>query len=150
MKYTEEIIIDSPREKVIALYDNPDYYPDWMAGLQKFEVLEGEANQPGSKSMYKFKMGKREMEMTETITKRDLPDEIERQYVSKGVLNIQKTRFEKVGENKTRLLTEDEFQFNGILMKLIAFLMPGTFKKQTRKYLADFKDFVESDHSDNR
>jgi len=29
-------------------------------------------------------------------------------------------------------------------MKMMAFIMPGAFKKQTRKYLTDFKNFVES------
>ena len=28
-------------------------------------------------------------------------------------------------------------------MKIIALLMPGAFKKQSMKYLSDFKDFVE-------
>jgi hypothetical protein len=29
-------------------------------------------------------------------------------------------------------------------MKLIGWLMPGAFKKQSQKYLNDFKDFAEN------
>jgi hypothetical protein len=37
---------------------------------------------------------------------------------------------------------EQEFQFKGF-MKIIGFLFPGAFKKQSLKYLVDFKQFAE-------
>ena len=41
-------------------------------------------------------------------------------------------------------VSESEFQFQGFGMKLFGFLMPGAFKKQSQKYLNDFKNFVEN------
>jgi len=41
-------------------------------------------------------------------------------------------------------VSESEFEFAGFGMKLIGFLMPGAFKKQSLKYLTDFKDFAEN------
>ena len=88
-------------------------------------------------------MGKREIEMIETITTRNLPDEFSGTYEAKGVFNILKVTFVKVSDTKTKYITEEEFQFKGF-MKLMAFLMPGAFKKQSLKYMTAFKNFAES------
>ncbi len=144
MKYTCEIEINRPIEKVIALFDNPDNLKKWMEGLEHFEHLSGEMGQPGAKSRLKFKMGKREMEMIETITVRNLPEEFSGTYQMNGGFNIVKNKFSVVSENKTKYSTESEFQFKNIAMKLLSLLMPGLFKKQSMKYLESFKKFVES------
>ena len=143
MKYTTDIEIEKPIEKVIELFDNPDNMSKWMEGLQSFEHLSGTPGQPGAKSKLKFKMGKREVEMIETITVRNLPDEFSGTYEAKGVFNIVKNRFEKLSDTKTKYITDNEFQFKGF-MKLIAFFMPGAFQKQSYKYLELFKSFAES------
>lgn len=143
MKYSAEIEINKPIDKVIELFDNPDNLYKWMEGLQSFEHVSGTAGQPGAKSKLKFKMGKRDVEMIETVITRNLPDEFTGSYEVKGVYNIVKNRFQKIDDNKTRYITEQEFQFKG-LMKCIAFLMPGAFKKQSMKYLTAFKNFAES------
>ena len=143
MKYTTEIDINKPIEKVIELFDNPDNMGQWMEGLLSFEPLSGTPGQPGAKSRLKFKMGKREIEMTETILTRNLPDEFTGTYEAKGVFNIVKNKFVQLTDKKTRYITEQEFQFKGF-MKIIAFLMQGAFKKQSMKYLTDFKKFAET------
>jgi len=142
MKFTAEIEINKHIDQVIELFDNADNLSKWMEGLVRFEHLSGTPGQPGAKSKLKFKMGSREIEMIETITVRNLPHEFTGTYEAKGVFNIVKNRFEKISENKTRYITGQEFQFKGF-MKIIAFLMPGAFKKQSMKYLNDFKNFVE-------
>jgi uncharacterized membrane protein len=142
MKYTSEIEINSPIDKVIQLFDNTDNMDKWMKGLQSFEHISGKPGEVGSKSRLKFKMGKREIEMIETITVRNLPDEFSGTYEAKGVFNIVKNKFAALPGNRTKYVSEQEFQFSGF-MKIIALLMPGAFKKQSMKYLIDFKDFVE-------
>lgn len=143
MKYSAEIEINKPVDKVIELFDNPDNMYKWMKGLQSFEHISGTAGRPGAKSRLKFKMGKRDIEMVETILVRNLPDEFTGTYEVKGVYNIVKNKFQKIDERKTRYITEQEFQFKGF-MKCIAFLMPGAFKKESMKHLVNFKNFAES------
>lgn len=142
MKYSVEIEINQPIAKVIELFDNVDNMKQWMEGLQSFEHISGTAGQVGAKSKLLFKMGSREIEMIETITVRNLPAEFSGTYETKGVFNILRNKFQSIGENKTKYISEQEFQFGGF-MKLIGFLMPGTFKKQSMKYLHDFKNFAE-------
>lgn len=144
MKYTCEIEINQPIDKVIELFDNAENLKKWMEGLQSFEHLSGEPGRPGAKSRLKFKMGKREMEMIETVTVRNLPEEFSGTYVMNGVFNIVKNKFVPLSFNKTNYVTEQEFQFHNPMMKLMAFLMPGMFKKQSMKFLESFKKFAES------
>ncbi|MBA5629854.1 SRPBCC family protein [Moheibacter lacus] len=146
MKYSQEITIDAPIQKVIQLFDDPDQMDKWMKGLISFEHLSGTQGQPGAKSKLKFQMGKREIEMIETITVRNLPHEFSGTYDAKGVHNIVKNYFEEISENQTRYTTENEFQMKGF-MKIMAWLMPGAFKKQSLQYLKDFKAFVERTNS---
>jgi hypothetical protein len=142
MKYTVEIEINAPVSKVIELFDAPDNLYKWMEGLQSFEHLSGTPGQPGAKSRLQYKMGKREIEMIETVIVRNLPEEFSGSYEAKGVYNIVKNKFIFVSPQKTLYVTEQEFHFDGF-MKVFAFLMPVVFKKQSMKYLKAFKTFVE-------
>ena len=74
LDYTTTIVIDLPRDKVVALFDEPANLQKWQRGLLSFEPLSGQEGQAGAKSKLVFQMGKRRMEMIETITRRDLPD----------------------------------------------------------------------------
>ncbi len=143
MKYSVSITIDKPVDEVIALFDNVDNMKKWMDGLESYKPISGTAGEVGAKSRMEFKMGKREIKMVETITAKNLPEEFTATYEAKGVFNIVKNSFEPLPGNKTKYSTEQKFQFKGF-MKLIGLLMPGAFKKQSMKYLKDFKAFAES------
>jgi hypothetical protein len=143
MKYKSEIDINLPIARVIELFDNPDNMKKWMKGLQSFEHISGTPGQPGAKSKLKFKIGKREIEMIETITVRNLPDEFTGTYEAKGVFNIVKNYFVDLGNGKTKYMNENEFRFKGV-MKFFALIMPGAFKKETLKQLTNFKNFAEN------
>ncbi|HEX9979081.1 MAG TPA: SRPBCC family protein [Flavobacterium sp.] len=143
MKFTTQIEINKPIDKVVQLFDNPENLQKWMEGLIGFQQFFGVPGHPGAKSKLKFRMGSREIEMIETITVRNLPHEFTGTYETNGVFNTVSNRFEKISETSTRYLSESEFHFTGV-MKVIAFLMPRTFKKQSMKHLQDFKKFVES------
>ena len=144
MKYTVETEINLPIARVVELFDDPENLKHWQPGLISFEPISGTPGQPGAKSKLKYKMGKRDIEMVETITVRNLPDEFSGTYEAKGVFNIVKNYFRPVSESKTKYINENEFQFKGF-MKLIGFLMPGAFRKESEKYLLQFKEFAEKE-----
>src|SRR5690606_29040652 len=143
MKFSVSIEIDKPLDDVIRLFDDPDNLYKWMEGLESFEHLDGVPGQIGARSRLRFKMGKREFEMIETITERDLPRSFEGTYDADGVVNVVRNKFEPLGDGRTLYTSENEFQFRGF-MKLVALVMPGAFRKQSMKYLEDFKRFAES------
>ncbi len=142
MKYTTEIVVDLPRDEFIRKLDNPENMKHWQRGLVGYEVLSGKPGEEGARMDLKYKMGKREIEMVETIIKSNFPEEFHATYDAKGVHNIQRNFF-KEEDGKTRWISESEFQFSNFGMKLMGFLMPGAFKKQSMKYAQDFKNFAE-------
>jgi len=142
MNYNLDIIIRKPVKEVVALFDNPENMKHWQPGLISFEVLEGTPGQPGARSRLHYKMGKREVKMIETIEKRNLPDEFTGTYKAKGVFNRITNRFMIEGEGNTKYVSEVEFRFSGF-MRIIAMIMPGAFRKQTYKYMEQFRDFCE-------
>lgn len=144
MKYSNEVIINQPLNRVIELFDSEENLFKWQPELISFEHFSGEKGEVGAKSKLKYKMGKREVEMIETITVKDLPKEFSGTYETKGVWNEVKNYFEVVDENTTKWHSDCHFKFSGF-MNLMAFFMPGSFRKQSQKYLDQFKVFAESD-----
>ena len=143
MKYKLEIEINLPRSKVIELFDNPDNMKHWQPGLVSFEPVSGIPGEVGAKSKIKFKMDKREIDMIETITSRNLPDEFSGTYEAKGIWNEIRNYFHEVDPDKTKWISENEFKGTNLMMKVMLFLMPGAFKKQSLTYMKNFKQFAE-------
>lgn len=144
MKYKSSIDIDLPRKRVVELFDSSENMKQWMPGLESYEHLSGEPGKEGAKAKLRFKMGRRDMEMVETITTNNLPEEMHGTYEVSGTLNVQENFFEEISPEKSRWISVNEFKFNGLGMKLMGWLMPGAFKKQTHKYMEEFKRFAES------
>ncbi len=142
MKYTNELVIDLPRDRVIELFDSSENLVKWQPGLRSFEHLSGDPGQPGAKSKLLFDQGRRTVEMIETITHRDLPDQFAATYEAPGVMNWSSNRFEEIAPDKTRWVAENEFQFSGF-MRFLAPFMRGAFPKQTQEFMEKFKEFAE-------
>ena len=142
MHYSVTVEIDLPRERVIELFDNPDNMPHWQPSLLSFTHLTGEAGQAGATSELKYQMGKREVVMIETITERNLPNTFSATYETKGVWNQVSNHFVEQ-DGKTLWTINTVFKCTGIL-RIMAWLMPGMFKKQTTADMLSFKAFAES------
>lgn len=143
MEYTCEIDIDLPRSRVIELFDDPDNLPKWQDGLKSFTHKSGDVGQAGAKSDIVFQMGKRRVDMVETIETRNLPDEFTGIYTAKGMWN-RNANFFTENAGKTRWRQDNEFRCSGFMMRAMAFFMPGMFKKQSMKFMVAFKNFAEA------
>ncbi len=146
MKYTCSIDINSPIEKVVNLWQDETYFHKWQDGFQSIEHLSGERNVVGAKSRIIIE-GKQRIELIETILTNNLPTEKIGLYEHIHMTNTQASRFMAIDEKKTRYTSEVEYtKFNGIMIKIMAKLFPGQFKKQSQKWMENFKAFVESQH----
>ena len=143
MKYKTETIIEMHRDAVIKKMDNIDNMKHWQRGLVDAEHISGTPGEIGAKMKMNYKFGKREMELVETITKQSFPEEFHATYDSKGMHNIQENYFEETPQGYTKWVSKSEFVANSFMLKAMMFLMPGAFKKQSKKYMDDFKNFVE-------
>lgn len=144
MEYTQEITVNVPRARFIELFDDPANLSKWQEGLISFEPLSGVPGQPGATSRLTFKRGRGTMEMTETITRRELPDLFEGTYDAKGVHNICRNEFQEAGPGATRWVAHNVFEFTGA-MKIVGVLFGRSFPKASFKYLEAFRAFAESE-----
>ena len=144
MKYSIDIIIEKPLDEVIQKLDNVDNMKHWQKGLVATEHISGTPGEIGAKMQMKYKMGKREFDLTETITKRNFPHEFHATYTAKGMHSHQENFFESTNDGYTKWTSTSEFKPGNFMMKVMAFLMPGAFKKQSMTYMVDFKNFVET------
>ena len=143
MKYTIELDVNQSRAKILELMDDPDNLFKWQEGIQSFDIVSGEQGQVGTVSKQRHKMGKREIEMTETITARNLPDEFSAVYEADNVWNQIENFFSENADGSTHWKLTSEFRCTGF-MKVMCWVFPGMFKKQTQKFMNDFKNFAES------
>lgn len=93
MKYKGSIIINKPQSKVAELFSYPDNLKEYQDGFQKKELVSGQMGQAGAVSKMYYKYGKRDMELTETITKNNLPYSFEAFYHHKHMNNTMKCKF---------------------------------------------------------
>ena len=143
MEYTTEIIIEKPLQEVAKKMNSAENMKHWQEGLVSAEHISGTPGEFGAKMKLQYNFGKRKMELIETITKHDFPNEFHATYTTKGVRNIQQNYFESTPEGHTKWVSKNEFQPTNFMMNAMLFLMPGAFKKQTKKYMTNFKNFAE-------
>ncbi|MGS2727831.1 SRPBCC family protein [Psychroserpens sp. BH13MA-6] len=143
MQYTTEIKVNVPLEEFIRKMDNVENMKHWQRGLVSAEHISGDPGQLGAKMQLNYKFGRRRMQLIETITKRNLPNEFHANYTTKSMHNIQKNFFEKTNDGFTKWTSKNEFLPLNLVMRILLYLMPSAFKKQSMKYMQDFKNFAE-------
>ncbi|MFD4027855.1 SRPBCC family protein [Streptomyces sp. NPDC058576] len=153
MKYTVSIEIALPRERVVHLLADPAHLPEWLRGLVLHEPLSGVHGQVGTTSRVVLQTGQRQMECTETITRREPADlhgipqgsvvHFDREIVGEGMWSAVRDRLTEAGPQTTLWESENEYRFSGLPMRLVGFLVPGVFRKQSLRHMRDFKAFAE-------
>lgn len=144
MKFNGSLEINKPPSIVSELFANPAYLGEYQDGFVKKELVSGEAGQEGTVSRLYYQDKNRDMVLTETITKNNLPDSIEAFYHHKHMDNTMKCNFISISDERTRFEYEFEYtRINWFLPKLIAILFPGMYRKQGEKWMRKFKEFVE-------
>ena len=153
MKYTVSIEIALPRERVVQLLADPAHLPKGLRGLVLHEPVSGMHGQTGTKSRVVMQTGQQKMELTETITRREpanlhgIPRDcvvhFEREIVTRGMWCAARERLTESGPETTLWVSENEYRFSGLLMRLVGLFMPGAFRKQSQQHMQDFKAFAE-------
>ena len=134
MRYTLAIEIALPRQQVLHLLEDPSHRPKWLRGLVPHEPQVGEDGQVGTVSKIVFRSGKKDMELTETITRREpqnlqnlSPDRVvhfEREIEANGMWSAAREQLSESGQNSTLWVNENEFRFSGVMRCLAPLMRP--------------------------
>ncbi|GAA0583642.1 SRPBCC family protein [Kribbella sandramycini] len=153
MKYTNSIEIALPQAQVAQLLADPAKVAHWLRDIVFHEALNGPYGQVGSTSRVVFQSGKRQMECTETITRRDPADvtaipagavvHFDREITAPGMTSVVRDRLTALTPESTRWESDSEFHFTTLPMRAMALLLPRMFRNQSQQHLEDFKAFAE-------
>ncbi len=144
MKFNCSVTINASLEKVLDLFVDTENLKEWQSGFKGMEHLKGIPGEPGAQSRLTYLVGKRQIDLLETIKVNNLPEEFTALYEAQTMVNTMTNRFVELEDGRTRYDAFVEYtQFNGFMPKVMAFLMPGVFRKQTLKWLFQFRDFAE-------
>ena len=88
MRYEMELEVDVPRERLVELFLDQDNLMKWQPDLLSVEVLSGEPGEVGTKTMQVNRQGKRTLDIIETITVMNPPEEFCATYEAGPVWNL--------------------------------------------------------------
>jgi phage-related protein len=143
MKYSSEIIVDLSLKEFIKKFDNAENMKHWQRGLISVEHISGEPGMVGAKMKLNYIVEKRKMEIVETITHSKFPYEFHGTYSTKGIDNLQENYFVEIANGHTKWTSTSEFLPLNFSMRAMLWFMPKAFKKQSMRYMKDFKNFAE-------
>ena len=144
MKFKLELPIHKPRADVWKAFDNTENIKKWQPTLIKFEPVSGTPGQPGAISKLTYEEGGREFTLVEKITHRDEPSSFDGIYENNFIDNIVRNKFIERGQHQTLWVTETEFRFKTLIMKIMGPLMKKNFVARTQKDMERFKEMAES------
>ena len=144
MKFKLELPIHKPRADVWKAFDNTENIKKWQPTLIKFEPVSGTPGQPGAISKLTYEEGGREFTLIEKITHCNEPSSFDGIYENNFTDNIVRNKFIERGQHQTLWVTETEFRFKTLIMKIMGPMMKKNFIARTQKDMERFKEMAES------
>ncbi len=146
MELGNQILINAPRDFVASYLRRSDHFDKWQDDFQSATLLNGDRDQVGAQTRLLYKFGKSDMELKETIRENNLPHNFEALYEHKHMDNLMFSSFEDIDGKSTLYSTKVNYiELKGFMIKIMAKLFSGKFKKGPEKWMQQFKVFVESE-----
>jgi len=144
VKFRFQIEIDRNIEEVCAVFGNPRNTLKWLEGLRSTELISGTYGEVGAKCRIVFESAAGKLEMTEMVTVKNLPKQYSTTYEGTGYFSWSNHYFEKIDEQTTYYILEQEVELHGAF-KAAGFLLKGTIRRHVKRTVASFKKFVEAE-----
>lgn len=141
MKYTTEIEIKAPLEKVAAMLGDHEQMLKWIKEVESYQPISGTPRQEGAKTLLHVNAGK-QMEVTETITKVNFPYRFTAHYEMPDGSLVIDNMLQASTPALTRYVLNHYFKFNGT-MKVVTALLKPAFVKHSERMMKDFKELAE-------
>jgi uncharacterized membrane protein len=144
MKFKLETIINKPRVDVWKAFENIENLQKWQPTLIKHELMSGVLGQPGAATKLTYEEGGREFSLVEKLIRRAEPNEITSVFESVYADNVVENKFIEQGQDQTLWVTETEYTFKTLVMKVMGNILKKNYIKRTQREIERFKEMVES------
>jgi uncharacterized protein YndB with AHSA1/START domain len=143
MKYNIELIIDKSRQQVWQAFNDTERLKDWQTSLSVIELISGTPGHPGVEYRLTFDEKGREYSLVERILSCQEPESLLQSYENKFSVNTVKNSFLEQGKDQTIWVTETEYNFKTLLMKILGPVYKKNLVARTQRDMAQFKEMVE-------
>jgi uncharacterized membrane protein len=145
MNYRIELIINKPRNEVWQAFHDPERMKAWQTSLTSIELINGIAGQPGAESKLTFAEKGREFSLFERITACQEHERLDQMYENEFSLNTVQNSFLEQGQSQTLWITETEYKFKTLLMKLMGPVYKKNLAARTQRDMERFKEMIEKE-----
>ncbi|MFD2552611.1 SRPBCC family protein [Bizionia sediminis] len=149
MTYTLETTIHVSLETFMKKFNNPENLKHWQRNIVAYDFITGVYGQTGSKMRLHYRINDKDFYFIQTMSHVSLPHELDMSFQNEGVVSFQKNQFKAISDTKTLWISENTIVPTSLKMRLMLIFMPNAFKKQSKQYFNDFKNFAEHDISVN-
>ena len=135
--------IQAPLEFVTRLFEDRSQLPHWQHGFISDEKIKD--GKEGMQYKLVYRAGNRNITLTETIIRSELPAHYDVVLRMKGMKNIVQNSFSANGTNTTLWEVQHTFRFRWLMM-LIGPGMKKGLEKQSEMLMQHFKAFAEREY----
>ncbi len=144
MRLHFEIELNAPRDDVWGAFHNLANLPRWQPTFVSFEPLSGRPGEPGATSKLVYIENGRTIEMIETVETRRERAEFSGRYVTSHGTNSIQNRFDEKSRDQTLWTVDVDFEFRGLLMRVMGLFIGGMIRRRLLTDLTRFKDKLEA------
>jgi len=144
MKKSFELTIHQPIDVVWQAFSNPYYLKYWQPNLQNYQHQSGSVGSVGATSRLKYVELGQEICMTETILANQPMSEFSAVYTSRFGNSVMRHFFLSADSVHTCWKIDVQFEWQGLLGKLVGSFAQETMQKRFGHDFTQFKNFVEN------
>ena len=142
-KYTAQIDIAQPVERVFAYLDDEKHATEWIGGLVSIEAITEGGNRVGAKAKHVYEENGRTIEMVEETLIYQPNKQVKIKGITDGFELTAQYTLEPIA-NGTRLHYESETTMHSLFMKLLSPIINASSKKRVETDLERLKRLLEA------
>ncbi|HEX7304599.1 SRPBCC family protein [Lentzea sp.] len=138
MRFTEEVVLDQPIDRVRELTSDPGHLHHWQPDLVSITQHSDTPGAPGSTATLRY----RKFTLEETVLSATADERVTR-YRTTGMVHTITNRFSVVDDRHTLLVCDNEFELSGI-MRLAGRVLEKSLREQVERNVGNFKAFIDA------
>ncbi|GAA3674125.1 polyketide cyclase/dehydrase/lipid transport protein [Lentzea atacamensis] len=138
MRFTSEIVLNKPIERVRVLTSDPAHVHQWQPDLLSITQHSETPGAAGSTATLTY----RKFTLEETVLAATA-DERTSRYETRGMVHTITNRYTRIDDQRTKLVSDNEFQLSGLL-KLGRRVLEKSLREQAERNLGNFKAFIDN------
>ncbi|USX48834.1 SRPBCC family protein [Lentzea sp. HUAS12] len=139
MRFTQEVVLEQPIERVRVLTSDPAHLHRWQPDLVGITPHGETPGAVGSTATLTY----RKFTLEETVLAANADERISR-YETRGMVHTITNRYSAIDDQRTLLVCDNEFQLSGLLA-LGRRMLEKSLREQVERNVGNFKTFIDAD-----